>query len=127
MPQHSLGASSRACATMRSSMERAIRMGRPTLAAASATTGPEALGALGGLQRLDLVVGLVVGLAAVVDGVLELAHPVADRLAHLGQALRPEDDQGDHQDDDELHRTDVWHCLVCFPRLTGASSVPRDA
>src|SRR5215216_420818 len=93
MPQHSFGASSRAWATIWSSSERAIR---------------KRSGALGGLQRGDLVLVVVLGVAA--DGVLELPHPVADRLAHLGQALRAEDDQGDDEHDHELERADVeWH------------------
>src|SRR5215217_1201688 len=93
MPQHSFGASSRAWATIWSSSERAIR---------------KRSGALGGLQRGDLVLVVVLGVAA--DGVLELPHPVADRLAHLGQALRAEDDEGDDEHDHELERTDVeWH------------------
>src|SRR5215208_7882338 len=93
MPQHSFGASSRAWAIIWSSSERAIR---------------KRSGALGGLQRGDLVLVVVLGVAA--DGVLELPHPVSDRLADLGQALRAQDDQGDDEHDHELERTDVeWH------------------
>src|SRR5688500_531969 len=70
-PQHSFGASSRAWATISSSIERAMR---------------KRSGALGGLQRGDLVLVVVLGVAA--DRALELPHSVADRLADLGQALR---------------------------------------
>src|SRR5207253_3721760 len=40
-------------------------------------------------------------------GLSELAQALADRAAHLGQALWAEHDQCDHQDDDQLFRADV--------------------
>src|SRR4051812_33582686 len=40
---------------------------------------------------------------------LELAHPAAHRAAHVGQLLRPDDHEGDDQDDYELHWSDVRH------------------
>src|SRR3954451_12206660 len=43
------------------------------------------------------------------EGSLELADALAHRLAQLGQALRPEDDQDDHQDYGDLEWSDVWH------------------
>src|SRR5688572_11346447 len=107
MPQHSSGASSRACATMRSSMERGMRMAAPDARVTdSAARRPDpagpagALRALGRLERLDLVLVVVVVLPAAADRVLELAHAVADRLADLGEPLGPEDDQRDDEDDD---------------------------
>src|SRR5215218_6372408 len=101
MPQHSFGASSRAWAIIWSSSERAIR---------------KRSGALGGLQRGDLVLVVVLGVAA--DRVLELPHPVADRLAHLGQALRTEDHQRDDEHDHELEGSDIeWHGSFRVPSM----------
>src|SRR5918998_3252450 len=51
---------------------------------------------LGRALDLRLAVLLVV-LAR--DRVLELPHPGPERLAQLREPLRPEDDQGDHEDD----------------------------
>src|SRR4051794_5865631 len=90
MPQHSFGASSRAWATICSTRARG-----------------SALTAAGGAIRregggLAVLLVLVVGGDAA-DGVLELAQALAERLARLGQSLGPEDDEGDHQDDDEFH------------------------
>src|SRR5206468_1331544 len=42
---------------------------------------------------------------------LELAYPLPHRTAELRQALRPEDDQGDHEDDGYLGQSYVWHLL----------------
>src|SRR3954471_17655258 len=101
MPQHSLGKSRRAWATIRSTSSGAMstpRGYRPVLG------GPGPL--LLALDRGALVV-VAVGLAG--ERVLELAHALAERLAHLGQLLRAQHEQGDDEDDDELHRADVRH------------------
>src|SRR4051794_25729935 len=103
MPQHSFGKSRRAWATMRSMSSGAISTPR---------------GYRGGLFALDrgpLVVVASLGLAR--ERLLELAHPLAERLADLGQLLRPEHDQGDGENDDELHGADVRH-PGSFSRLT---------
>ena len=39
----------------------------------------------------------------------ELTHGAAHRAAQLGQVLRPEDEQGDDEDEDQLLKTDVEH------------------
>src|SRR3954451_21372395 len=59
---------------------------------------------LGQLLRLFLV---VVGQPG--HRVLEVAHPLAKRAAHFGQALGAEDDQGDDADEEQLHGADVGH------------------
>src|SRR5687768_449281 len=62
------------------------------------------------LGRVALVDRLVVVLAG--DRILELAHPLAERAAHLGEALRPEEDEEDDQEDDHLGDADSeWHGL----------------
>src|SRR4051812_1734146 len=61
-------------------------------------------GALGGARRDDLAIVVVVVLAA--DRLLELAHPAAERAAHLGQPLRAEDQQRGEQDDEQLGDSD---------------------
>src|SRR5439155_10636226 len=86
IPQHSLGKSRRACATICSMRSEAMTTAPSVL--------PRAL-ALFGLQRRPLFL-VVVGLAR--ERLLELTHPLADGPAHFGQLLRAEDDQGDHQD-----------------------------
>src|SRR3954452_9645416 len=50
---------------------------------------------------------LVVAVVVAADRVLELAHPAAERLTDLGQALGPENEEGDDEHDDQLHRPDV--------------------
>src|SRR4051794_24569591 len=80
-----------------------------------------------GLDRGALVV-VVLGLAG--ERVLELAHALAERLAHLGQALRAQHDEGDGEDDDELHRADVrhpisWSVEGCDPDPTPGGGRPR--
>src|SRR4051812_15730563 len=93
-PQHSLGASRTACATISSSSVRAI-LTRNRLDVLR-------------VQALGVVV-LVVG-RDVRERVLELAHALAERPADLGELLRPQHDQGDDEDHDELHGSDVeWH------------------
>src|SRR6187200_3222103 len=39
----------------------------------------------------------------------ELANALAHRAPKLRQALRPEDHQGDDEDDDQLEWSNVWH------------------
>src|SRR4051794_33872707 len=51
--------------------------------------------------------GVLVDLAA--DRVLELAHPAPEGAPRLREALRPQDQQGDDEDDPEFHRSDVGH------------------
>src|SRR5689334_7661224 len=89
MPQHSLGKSRFACATMRSTSSGAI------------STSPRVSGRarLLGLDRGAVVV-VAVALALGAQRVLELAHALAEGPAHLGQLLRPEHDEGDGEDDD---------------------------
>ena len=53
------------------------------------------------------------------DRAAELADPSAEGAAQLGQAFRPEDDQGDDQDDRELEWSDIWHA-------THGNGTPRD-
>src|SRR3954453_3376888 len=96
MPQHSFGKSRRAWATMRSTSSGAM----------STPRGNRPLFSLFALDRGAFVV-VAVGLAR--ERVLELAHALAQRLAHLGQLLRAQHDQGDGEDDDELHRAGVRH------------------
>src|SRR5919199_2343765 len=101
MPQHSRGDSSRAWATISSRSCRAM---------IKLLDGGGLPADRGGLVLV--VVFVVVG--DPVQRVLELAHPLAHGAAHLGQLLRTEDDQRDHQHDDELHRADASR-HVCVP------------
>src|SRR3954466_10418758 len=98
MPQHSLGKSRRAWATMRSTSSGAM----------STPRGYRQAVLLLALDRGALVV-VAIGLAG--ERVLELAPALAERLAHLGQLLRAQHDEGDGEDDDELHRADVRHSI----------------
>src|SRR5215212_5068191 len=93
-PQHSFGASARACATIWSYSSRAmrIRVGLRDLALAR-----------GG----EILLGLILVLGDAGDRVLELAHALADRAAGLREALGAEHQQGDHEDQDDLHRSDL--------------------
>src|SRR5207247_7997941 len=43
--------------------------------------------------------------------VLELANPLPERASHLGQPLRAEDDQRDHEHDQDLWQSNVGHLL----------------
>lgn len=54
-------------------------------------------------RPLDLVLGLA-----------ELPQPTPDRAPQRGEALRPDHDQGDDQDDQEFLRTDVQHLKPAF-------------
>src|SRR5512134_2843390 len=71
------------------------------------------------LQLPHVVVVVLVGR----ERVLELADPPAHRAAQLRQPLRPEDDQGDDQDDDYLERADVRHvCLLWGAKPNGSAA-----
>src|SRR4029078_2467474 len=124
MPQHSLGKSRRAWATMRSMSSGAIstpRGHRPALWRAGggpADRGPLLLALDGG----SLVLVAVLVLAR--QRLLELAHALPERLAHLGQLLRPEHDQGDGENDDELHGADVRHTDFLLGRVDDADPTP---
>ena len=65
-------------------------------------------GARGG-PALSGRVALVVARVAGRQRALELADPLAERLARVGQALGAEDDEGDRQDDDQFHGADAGH------------------
>src|SRR3954447_2855468 len=63
-----------------------------------------------GLAAIRAVVIVVVVIAALAaDRLLELAHSGAELLAQAGQPLGAENEEHDHQNDDQLHGTDVWH------------------
>src|SRR3954466_50083 len=124
MPQHSLGKSRRAWATMRSTSSGAM----------STPRGYRPRVLLLALDRGPLVV-VALGLAR--ERVLELAHALAQRLADLGQLLRAQHDEGDGEDDDELHRADVRHPIsrafegraadpTPVGRCAGAAGLPPD-
>src|SRR3954447_4680648 len=120
-PQHSFGASSRAWAIISSRCSGATSMA-PSGYSRSAL-------------RFERVAILVALLAA--ERFLELAHAVADRAADLGELLRPEHDQRDGQDDDELEGSNgAGHCAAFVRtgndvrrqyrrRSTPAQPVPR--
>src|SRR5262245_44503630 len=96
MPQHSFGASSRACATISSSCSRVSR---------TAGSGLELAAALAGDRVALVVVVLVLGVH--VHGFLELTDALADRARDLGQPLGTQDDQCDREDDDDLCGSDL--------------------
>src|SRR3954454_12363217 len=62
-----------------------------------------------GLAAIRAVVVFVVVAALAADRLLELTHSGAELLAQTGQPLGPENEEHDHQHDDQLHGTDVWH------------------
>src|SRR6266540_4754364 len=70
------------------------------------------------LRRLVLVVILVVVLAG--ERVLELAHPLAQRAAHLGQALGPKEDQDEGEEDEELPGADPTRHSSRIPSASGS-------
>src|SRR3954454_24386411 len=117
MPQHSLGASARAWATIRPSIKEAIRIPERTLAAAEPRSGASGGGAGAALRRLQRRhVVVVVVLVVATDGFLELAHPATERLAGFRKPLRAQDDERDDEHDHQLERTDVErHLLSPFP------------
>src|ERR671931_206187 len=60
------------------------------------------------------------------DRVLELAHPPAQGLAHLGEALRAEDEEDDDQQDRELPGSDpTWHATSIAAFSRGGLSARR--
>src|SRR6266511_4972402 len=71
------------------------------------------------LRRLVLVVILVVVLAG--ERVLELAHPLAQRAAHLGQALGPKEDQDEGEEDEELPGADPTRHSSRIPSASGSA------
>src|SRR4051794_32378264 len=101
-PQHSSGATSRACVTI-SSM------------CSGANSTPRSL--FRRVDRGDVVVLVVAGLAA--QGLFELAHAFAQRPADLRELLGPEDDQCDGKDYDELHGSDIGHVSGSLIRGSG--------
>src|SRR4051794_36609859 len=65
------------------------------------------LAALGAALELGLLVIVVV---VPTDRGAELANPLTERLSQLGKPLRPEDDESDYEDDQDLWESDVaWH------------------
>ena len=64
--------------------------------------GARSVGTRASSMRRSLVLVVVAA-----DRAAELADAPAQRAAELGQALRPEDDQGDDQDDRDLEGSDV--------------------
>src|SRR4051812_17067036 len=78
-PQHSSGASARACATISSMCSGANSMSPPSLFRC--------------FDGGDVFVLVALGVAA--QRLLELPHPLPERAAHFGQLLRAEDDQRD--------------------------------
>src|SRR4051794_11356098 len=64
----------------------------------------------GSRERRALELHVVARFVAARHGALELAHPAPERAAHLGQALRAEDEQHDEPEDDQLRQSDeAWH------------------
>ena len=64
-------------------------------------------------RAVVVIVVVVAGLAG--DRVLELAHARAERPSETGQALRPEDHENDHQDDEQLWGADaIEHVQIPF-------------
>src|SRR6266498_425816 len=66
------------------------------------------------LRRLVLVV-ILAG-----ERVLELAHPLAQRAAHLGQALGPKEDQDEGEEDEELPGADPTRHSSRIPSASGS-------
>src|SRR5829696_922093 len=64
----------------------------------------------GSRERRALELDIAARLVAAGDRALELAQPAAERAAHLPQALRPEDEQHDEAEHDQLRQSDeAWH------------------
>src|SRR4051812_8661028 len=110
-------ATGRASASLPAPAAETLRAPAPTRprtgSSCPASPGWLQLGLRGG-REVALVLVVVLALVAR-DRVLELPHAGADRPAHLGQALRTEDDQGDDEDDHELHRPDIRHAATIAP------------
>src|SRR5512133_3185293 len=66
-------------------------------------------GFTGILRALDLRRRGFLVLALPRDRRPELADALAHRAPKLRQALRPEDHQGDDEDDDQLEWSNIWH------------------
>src|SRR5690349_7158901 len=64
---------------------------------------------LGGPAVRAIVFVVVVVAALAADRILALAHSGAELLAQAGPPLGAEDEEHDHQNDDQLHGTDVGH------------------
>src|SRR3954471_20607830 len=74
-------------------------------------------GLTGILRALDLCGGgLIVILVLPGDRRPELADSLAHRAPQLRQALRPEDHQGDDEDDDQLEWSNIWHPEAWYSR-----------
>src|SRR5215207_2820649 len=102
MPQHSFGASSRACATISSISGRAIRTPLRLV------DPPARLGRLGIGVGLELrCLGLVAVTPDARERLLELAQPTADRARRLRQPLGAEHDERYREDEQDLQRSDV--------------------
>ena len=74
--------------------------------------------------RCEAVVHRLVVVVLAGDRVLELAHALPERPAHLGQPLGPEDEQDDEEQDQDLPDTDAEghgpNCTtVCARRTRG--------
>ena len=68
------------------------------------------VGAGVGVSAFSIAGGLDSSLLSPDDRPAELTNAVADRSSELGQALRAEDDQNDHQDDCDFKWSDLtWH------------------
>src|SRR6266550_69000 len=74
--------------------------------------------ALDGLHRFSVSLGLrllqlaqlsVVIVVVAAHRALELTNSLAERTSQLRQALGPENDQGNDQDDQQLHWSDIGH------------------
>ena len=96
-------------------MARDASRGAPDEAAA----GAGATRARSSSARRGLVLVVLVGLSALLRASLNSRMPLPIDLPTSGRRFGPRIDQGDDEDDDELHRADVeWHGGVRSPRLT---------
>jgi hypothetical protein len=60
------------------------------------------------LQFVELHFAIDVGLD-IIDVALRTAEQMPERARHLGQFLRPDDEQGNHADDHEFGKADIEH------------------
>ena len=79
----------------------------------AADSGDRVCGRLGRLElgdpallELDLVLPRPL---EVLGGALELSQRIAERLAQFGQLARPEDDESQHEDEEELGKAKTAH------------------